>query len=120
MKKIISLLLLLSIVCCLFSACVESIGDEYEVVTVAKYTVRTGASDNGPIETERLCFVYQNPNGELVLVENFRVDSFYGNYVLIGDTNKYVDISSIREAHRYLYLTEEIYNELFPNGLPED
>ena len=40
----------------------------------------------------------------------------YASYILIGDSNKYVVVNEYRDRTQYLYLTQETYNELFPEG----
>ena len=90
---------------------------EYEVISVSTYTIITGRNDNGPVEETRIAFIYMdNGNPELVK-DYYESDSVrYASYVLIGDSNKYVVVNEYRDRTQYLYLTQETYNELFPEG----
>ena len=116
MKKILLILtLVFIIVCC--TACGEIPEGEYEVISVASYTIVTGADDQGPVEETRLAFIYMD-NGSPLMVSNYydNTSSSYTNYkdyIVIGDTNKYVVVHGYRKITEYLYLTQETYDELF-------
>ena len=88
-------------------------------MSVASYTVVTGADDNGPIEEIRLAFIYMD-NGKPQLKSNYCQDTSYLNhetYVIVGDTNKYVVVRGYRSKKEYLYLTQETYDKLFDEVL---
>jgi hypothetical protein len=57
-------------------------------------------------------------NGDPQLISNYYENdsSLYGQYILIGDSNKYVVVNEYRNRTEYLYLTQETYNSLFPES----
>ena len=90
---------------------------EYEVISVSTYTIITGRNDNGPVEETRLAFIYMNNGNPELVKDYYESDSVrYASYILIGDSNKYVVVNEYRDRTQYLYLTQETYNELFPEG----
>ena len=90
---------------------------EYEVLSASKYTVITGRNDNGPVEETRIAFIYMNNGNPELVKDYYESDSVrYASYILIGDSNKYVVVNEYRDRTQYLYLTQETYNELFPEG----
>ncbi len=90
---------------------------EYEVISVSTYTIITGRNDNGPVEETRLAFIYMNNGNPELVKDYYESDSVrYATYILIGDSNKYVVVNEYRDRTQYLYLTQETYNELFPEG----
>ena len=114
MKKILLILTLIFIITCC-TACGEVPDGEYEVISVAAYTIVTGADDQGPIEEIRLASIYMD-NGSPCMVSGYYENTSYANYkdyIIIGDTNKYVVVHGYRKLTEYLYLTQETYDELF-------
>ena len=90
---------------------------EFEVISVSTYTIITGRNDNGPVEETRLAFIYMNNGNPELVKDYYESDSVrYATYILIGDSNKYVVVNEYRDRTQYLYLTQETYNELFPEG----
>lgn len=113
MKKLLVILILTLIICC-FTSC-GVLDGEYEVISVASYTIVTGAGDSGPIEEIRLAFIYMD-NGKPQLRSDYCQDTSYPgheNYVIVGNTNKYVVVQGYRSEKEYLYLTQETYDKLF-------
>lgn len=100
----------------LLSAALASCGMsrfEYEVISVAKYEVVVGADENGPVTANRLTFTYLK-DGIPIFIRKF-VDDGKFDYILLGDKNLYVIVSRPGTTDlRYLYLTQETYNKLFP------
>ena len=86
MKKLIifTIVILMCVIC--FASCARNqYGNvEYEVLTIAPYTIITGRNDNGPIEESCLAFIYMD-NGDHQLISNYYEDdsSLYGQYILI-------------------------------------
>ena len=119
MKKLIifTIVILMCVIC--FASCERNqYGNvEYEVLTIAPYTIITGRNDNGPVEESRLAFIYMD-NGDPQLISNYYEDDSpqYGQYILVGDSNKYVVVNEYRNRTEYLYLTQETYNSLFPES----
>lgn len=114
MRKLLIISILLITVCC-FTSCGEVTDGEYEVISVAPYTIVTGADENGPIEEIRLAFIYMD-NGSPQLVSNYYENTVYANYkdyIVIGDVNKYVVVHEYRKTTEYLYLTQETYDKIF-------
>ena len=114
MKKLLLVAISILVIFC-FTSCGEVTDGEYEVISVASYTIVTGADENGPIEEIRLAFIYMN-NGSPQLVSNYYENTIYANYkdyIVIGDTNKYVVVHEYRKTTEYLYLTQETYDEIF-------
>ena len=114
MKKLLLIFTLLIIISC-FTACGEVTDGEYEVISVASYTVVTGADENGPIEETRLAFIYMD-NGSPRLISDYYEDTSlvnYRDYIIVGDTNKYVVVHGYRKVTEYLYLTQETYDAIF-------
>jgi hypothetical protein len=113
MKKLLVILILTLVICC-FTSC-GVLDGEYEVIAVASYTIVTGANESGPIEETRCAFIYTD-NGKPQLRSNYCHDTSYPgheNYVIIGDTNKYVVVQRYRSEKEYLYLTKETYDSIF-------
>lgn len=116
MKKLLVIIILALVICC-FTSC-GVLDGEYEVISVASYPIVTGANENGPIEETRLAFIYMD-NGKPQLRSDYYHDTSYPgheNYVIIGDTNKYVVVQGYRSEKEYLYLTQETYDKLFSGG----
>lgn len=116
MKKLCVAIVILSVIACFVGCDSAQYGNvEYEVLSVSKYTVITGRNDNGPVEETRLAFIYMD-NGNPELVKDYGESNSvrYATYILIGDSNKYVVVNEYRDRTQYLYLTQETYNELFP------
>ena len=123
MKRLLFILIITLLLCCLV-ACDSDDNDnsEYEVISVASYTIITGADANGPIEKTRLVFIYMD-NGQPRMISDYYEDTFYANYkdyIVIGNTNKYVVVREYRKVSKYLYLTQETYDKLFPEGHPNE
>lgn len=114
MKKLIIIVITFLLICSL-TACGDVADGEYEVLSVACYTIVTGADENGPIEELRLAFIYMD-NGTPKMISGYCEDTSYVNYrdyILIGDTNKYVVVHGYRKIIEYLYLTQDIYDNIF-------
>lgn len=114
MRKLLIILILLLTICC-FTSCGEVADGEYEVISVAPYTIVTGADENGPIEEIRLAFIYMD-NGSPQMVSGYYENTSYANYkdyIIVGDTNKYIVVHGYRKVTEYLYLTQETYDEIF-------
>lgn len=117
--SILLLLLCLTIITFLFTGCSDTSysNEEYEVISVAAYDVITGKNEIGPVKETRLAFVYSY-NGNPELVKDYHeIDSeICGNYIIVGeyDSNKYVIVNEYRSRTKYLYLTNETFNTLFP------
>ena len=119
MKKLI-LFTIVVLMCgtCFISCARNQNGNvEYEVLTIAPSTIITGCNDDGPVEESRLAFVYLD-NGDPQLIKDYYEDDspLYGQYILIGENNKYVIVNEYRNRTEYLYLTQETYNSLFPES----
>lgn len=113
MKKLLVISILVLVLCC-FTGC-GILEGEYKVVSVASYTIVTGANESGPIEEARLAFIYMD-NGKPQLRSYYCQDTSYPgheDYVIIGDTNKYVVVQGYRSEKEYLYLTQETYDAIF-------
>ena len=114
MKKLLLIFTLLIIISC-FTACGEVADGEYEVISVASYTIVTGADENGPIEETRLAFIYMD-NGSPQMISGYYENTNlvnYKDYIIVGDTNKYVVVHGYRKVTEYLYLTQETYDMIF-------
>ena len=114
MKKLLSILIIIILICSLAS-CSDAEEGTYEVISVATYTVITGSDSNGPITETRLGFIYMD-NGEPKMKSNYYENTssqVYGDYIIIGDTNKYVVVVGYRTLTEYLYLTQATYDSLF-------
>lgn len=118
MKKLLAIIILALVICC-FTSC-KVLDGEYEVISVAPYTIVKGADDNGPIEEIRIAFIYMD-NGKPQLRSDYYHDTSYPgheNYIIIGDTNKYVVVQGYRSQKEYLYLTQETYDTIFNEVQP--
>ena len=114
MKKLLLVAICTLVIFC-FAACGDVLDGEYEVISVASYTIVTGADENGPIEETRLAFIYMD-NGSPQMISGYYEDKSlvnYKDYIIIGDTNKYVVVHGYRKTTEYLYLTQETYDEIF-------
>lgn len=119
MKKLLLILTMLIIISC-FTACSEVADGEYEVISVASYTIVTGDDENGPIEETRLAFIYMD-NGSPLMISGYYENTKwvnYRDYIIVGDTNKYVVVHGYRKVTEYLYLTPETYDKIF-SGVQE-
>ena len=118
MKKIILFVVILTIACTFFVGCENSDAaadhGEYEVISVAPYEVIIGSNENGPITKTYLAFIYMD-SGTACLRRNYREEEIgaNGNYIIIGESNKYVTVHSSREIDEFLYLTQETYDSIF-------
>lgn len=114
-KQLLLILSLILVLCC-FTSCERSVPDgEYEVISVASYTVIIGSNDDGPIEETRIAFVYMD-NGKPQLKSDYYHNLEYvnyKNYIVIGDMNKYIVVHGYRSETEYLYLTQETYDNIF-------
>ena len=117
MKKLLLTITLLIIITC-FTACGE-VADreygEYEVISVASYTIVTSADEDGPTEETRLAFIYMD-NGSPQMISGYYENTNlvnYKDYIVVGDTNKYVVVHGYRKVTEYLYLTPETYDMIF-------
>ena len=90
---------------------------EYEVISVTTYPVITGKTDTGPKEETRVAFIYMD-NGDPKMVKDYFIKDqpTYATYIVVGDTNKYVIVREYRNETKYLYLTQETYDSLFPES----
>jgi hypothetical protein len=71
MKKLIVILISILLLVCLVSCSESEHGNiEYEVLTVAPYTIITGKNDSGPVEEMRLAFIYMD-NGTPKLIKDY-------------------------------------------------
>lgn len=114
MKKLLLVAISILVIFC-FTACGDVPDGEYEVISVASYTIVTGANENGPIEKTRLAFIYMD-NGSPQMVSGYYEDTHlvnYKNYILVGDTNKYVVVIGYRKRTTFLYLTQDTYDMIF-------
>lgn len=114
MKKLLLVAISILVIFC-FTACSEVPDGEYEVISVASYTIVTGADENGPIEETRLAFIYMD-NGSPQMVSGYYESTSlvdYKDYIFVGETNKYIVVHGYRKTTEYLYLTQEIYDKIF-------
>ena len=114
MKKLLLVAISILVIFC-FTACIDVPEGEYEVISVASYTIVTGADENGPIEKTRLAFIYMD-NGSPQMVSGYYEDTHlvnYKDYIFVGETNKYVVVHGYRKVTEYLYLTQETYDKIF-------
>ena len=114
MKKLLFVAIFILVIFC-FTACRDVPEGEYEVISVASYTIVTGADENGPIEEIRLAFIYMD-NGSPLMISGYYEDTSpvnYKDYIFVGDTNKYVVVNRYRKTTEYLYLTQETYDKIF-------
>lgn len=114
MKKLLLVAISILVIFC-FTACSDVPDGEYEVISVASYTIVTGADENGPIEETRLAFIYMD-NGSPQMISGYYEDTSlvnYKDYIFVGDTNKYVVVHGYRKVTEYLYLTQDTYDMIF-------
>lgn len=113
MKKLLVIIILALVLCC-FTSC-GVLDGEYEVISVAPYTIVKGADDNGPIEEIRIAFIYMDSGKPQLRSDYYHDTSYPGheNYVIVGDINKYVVVQGYRSEKEYLYLTQETYDNIF-------
>ena len=118
MRKLIVIIISILLLTCLVSCGESEYGNvEYEVLTVAPYTIITGKNDSGPVEEMRLAFIYLDNGTPKLIKDYYEIDQeLYGNYIVIGESNKYVIVNEYRNRTEYLYLTQETYNSLFPES----
>ncbi len=114
MKKLLLILTLLIVICC-FTSCADVVTSEYEVVSVVSYTIVTGSDENGPIEQTRLVFIYMANHTPTMRSNYYQSTSSanYKDYIVVGDTNKYVVVKEYNKETEYLYLTQETYDNCF-------
>lgn len=114
MKRLLSIFMLLILLFCLTSCDTVEEG-EYEVISVAAYTVITGTTEDGPVEEIKLAFVYMDNGTPKMVSEYSEWTSYsgYKKYIIIGETNKYVVVHEYRKTCDYLYLTQETYEDVF-------
>lgn len=117
--KIISILLVLSVVLCLTGCKVEMTEEErqayikantheYEVVSVHQY-IKTQTTRYGHITSQepRYTFTYIGGDGQLHQESDF-YHTEYGLWrVCLGEENKYVETTDGVDTYKYLYLTKE-------------
>lgn len=117
MKKSFLILIITILFVCLTACGGKNNNPDYEVISVATYTIITGHDENGPIKEARIVFIYMD-NGDPKMINDYCKDNnpTYSKNILIGDTNKYVVVNGYRYRHQYLYLTQETYDSLFPNA----
>ena len=118
MRKLTVILISILLLACLVSCGKSESGNvEYEVLTVAPYTIITGKNDSGPVEEMRLAFIYMDNGTPKLIKDYYEIDQeLYGNHIVIGESNKYVIVNEYRNRTEYLYLTQETYNSLFPES----
>ena len=117
--KIISILLVLSVVLCLTGCKVEMTEEErqayikantheYEVVSVHQY-IKTETTRYGHIISQepRYTFTYIGGDGQLQQIDEF-CHTEHGLWkVCLGEENKYVEKTDGIDTYKYLYLTKE-------------
>lgn len=87
---------------------------EYEVIAVASYEVIIGSNEDGPITKTCIAFIYMD-SGTARLRRDYCEEEIgaNGNYIIVGESNKYVTVQGYREIDEFLYLTQETYDNIF-------
>lgn len=86
---------------------------EYEVIAVSSYEVITGSRNDGPVTKTYIAFIYMDSGTACLRSDYYEDELPSGNYILIGESNKYVVVQGYREIDEFLYLTQETYDSIF-------
>lgn len=115
-KKVISVLLAVVAICCLFAGCTEAEKVNYNISKESNYfqserrvTVYNARTDNVIMYLEGYIDISNNENDELVVTAKVGKDSYKKNYVYLNDYTLYV-VEDINGTHTDPYHYKVYFN----------